>query len=144
MMPGRTDAERVQFLNTCAAQMTRTMALDFQPFRENDHVRNRHAWIRDREVGCGVVAYEYGEISVHVYAQTPASVASLKEVWNDIDKDGPALPPHMRQRLRWRPAPRKDGKCYLEFRWNPGATLATASPDVAIAAAFFHAVRFDL
>ncbi len=140
----RTDAERVQFLDACAAQLTHIMALDFHPFRENDDVRNRHAWIRDGEIGCGVVAYEDGELSIHLYAQTPTSVASLNEVWNDVDTDGPALPPHMRQRLRWRPAPRRNGKCYLEFRWNPGPTLAAALPDVATAASFFHAVRFDL
>ena len=138
----RTDAERIQFLDACAATMRKVFGLEFTPFRPNDEVRNRHAWLAlPRYTGCAIVAYKDSRVSIHVYSDHPVVVGKLRDVFKSAaPADLLALPGHMQTRLSLRPAPRNPKKLYLEFAWHVSGPLAGALPDVEPASRFFNAI----
>ena len=138
-----TDDERIRFLDGCAAAMRNATGLEFAPFAPRDNVRNRHAWLPEfAGTGCGVVAYQDGAISVHLYSDRENVVDNLKAIAESVSAgDFPNLPGHMTQRLGCRSAPRNERKVYLEFRWRLDKPLEGVLPDVETAARFFHSIR---
>jgi len=134
--------ERIAFLDACAQRMGAITGLSFRKSGAKADASNRHASLRPPRTGFGVVVYEHGEVSVHLYSDERATKDAFRKILvSAMAGMFPGLSAHMLARLGERAAPKKQGKVYLEFNWTETTSLAAALPDVDEATWFFDSVR---